>query len=240
MDKLDRLDEMKKNLLLDFTESLKLALGVILKSVILYGSFASGQHTKKHSDINILIILERVDLESLHKITAVKKSRRFNDIAPLVFDIATLENSCDIFPIEFLDMQENYIVLFGEDYLKGLKIGTANLRHQCEWELKTKIFRLQQLYVDSQGKNRAVGSFLVGNLPSLLVVFKNILRLKNIAAYNREDIIDGIVKEFNLNGEVFYGLLKARSEGKELKDAQNVFGLMLGELWNLSRAVDKM
>lgn len=216
---------MKKNLN-SFIEQLKSGLGQNLQSVFLYGSAVSGEYTKRHSDVNILIILNRLDMPALKIIAGIKKKAAFRDIAPLVFAEDYLNSSLDTFPIEFLDIKENYSHLYGEDCLKGLKIDLRNLRHQCEWELKSKIIQLQKFYINSGGKHKALQQFLLKSLPSFTVIFKNIQRLKNI---------DG-----NLDQDVLNELRQARIFNRKIKDIQGTFEKFLSMLYRLSDAVDRL
>ena len=216
---------MKKNLN-SFTEQLKSKLGENLLLVSLYGSKARGEHVKRHSDINILIILNKRDLSCLKAIAGIKKKPAFRDISPLVFTRDYLNSSVDTFPIEFLDIKESYSVLYGEDCLKGLKIGLKNLRHQCEWELKSKIIQLQKFYINSGGNTKALQQFLLKALPSFTVIFKNIQRLKNI--------------DSDLDQDVLNELRQARVSNRKIKDTQGTFEKFLSMLYRLSDAVDKL
>jgi len=206
-----------------FTEHLKVVLGEGLKSVVLYGSMARGEHMKKHSDINILIIVKDVNLNTLSSISKIKNKPAYRNVAPLVFTEEYLENSADVFPIEFLDIKENHIVLYGSDCLKDLKIDLINLRHQCEWELKSKLLQLEKFYIESKGNKKALKLFLVKKLPSFVVVFKNLLRL-NGAGLNFDD---NILNKLRL----------ARQAGIDIDD---LFGKFFSELKRVSDAVDKL
>ena len=189
---LNRLDDKIKRPINTFVEQLRSKLVNNLNSVVLYGSMVSPEYRTKHSDINILIVLNKVDIEGLRHIAGLKRKYKFNRIAPLVFSQIHLENSTDTFPIEFLDMRENYVILWGEDCLKDLKIDLKNLKHQCEWELKSKLIQLQQFYINSQGADRALRNFLMKGLPSFIIIFKNILRLKNIVEEKKDKILEKV------------------------------------------------
>ena len=211
-----------------FTEQLKLKLGADLKSVFLYGSVARGEYTKKHSDINMLIIVEDMDIAVIHKISAIKKKSAYKNIEPLIFTKDYLENSADVFPIEFLDIKESHVLLAGEDFLKDLKISQANLRRQCEWELKSKLLQLEKIYINSQANEKLLRQFLLKELPSFLVVFKNVLRLKGIAA------------GFDLDSEVLNKLQQARLGNTKIDDVYTAFEKIFSQLKRLSDVIDKL
>ena len=235
---LSQLDEKTRKIIERFVEQLKPALADNLKSVILYGSRVSGGHSSRHSDINLLLVLAKADITGLKSIAHIKPKFKFNKIAPLVLSKEHLENSTDTFPMEFLDMQDNYILLWGEDCLKDLKIDLANLRHQCEWELKSKLIQLQQFYIHSRGNPAALSNFLIQGLPSFMLVFKNILRLKGIIEDNKDKILAKISGEFNLSPDIFNQLWQARLGNFKLTNPEETFARFLSNLQEFSQKVD--
>ena len=237
---LKQMDHRTRGIINSFIERSRGALAGNLKSIVLYGSFSRGEYSKRHSDLNILLVLDKVDLPALAGISRIKRVYKFRNIAALALSRSYLENSTDTFPIEFSDMRESYVILWGEDYIKGLKIDLKNLRHQCEWELKTKIIQMQQLYVNSAGSTAALRGFLIRGLPSFMVVFKNILRLKGKFETNPEKILEMLAGEFSLNKDVPDKLWRSRGLGCKIADVQETFGAFLEELRKLSDSLDRL
>ncbi len=166
------------DILTTYTEAIKELYGARLRSVVLYGSRASGEETGESSDYNVLIILDKVDfadLKVLQPFTAkwIKKGNP----PPLLFSEQGFVNAADVFPVEYTDMKEKHKVLAGNDPFAGLTIDLKHLRHQCEYELRSKLLKLRQGYLLSQGKPREVRSLLVGSLSSLLVLFRHAITL---------------------------------------------------------------
>ena len=159
-------------------EELKQACPDGLKSVILYGSAAAGDHTGKNSDYNILVVTEDLGITTLDALsrTAAKWAQAGNP-SPLLFTVPRLEQATDVFPVELLDIRECHQVLFGEDLVEGLIIDTGNLRLQIEHELRGKLIQLRQRYLLTGGKPKAVGELMVQSLSTFLVLFRAALRL---------------------------------------------------------------
>lgn len=224
----------------NFLQQLKIRLGSNLTSLALYGSLAGGEYVSRKSDINLLVILGKADLASLKSISRIKRKAQFKTIEPYAFSRDYLESSTDVFPIEFLDLKSQNILLFGEDVLCCLKIDLANLRHQCEWELKSKIVRLQKFYIDSGGKEKSLGQFLGNNFSSFISVFKGILRLKDITEFKKEKIIQRLVLEFGLKKEVFDSLLSAWMGEAQANNFGKIFDEFYFELLKLSARVDEL
>ncbi|MCX5697512.1 MAG: hypothetical protein NTU54_06070 [Candidatus Omnitrophica bacterium] len=237
---LNEIDIRVKNAFDNFVLQASERLKNSLKSVILHGSIVSGEHIPRHSDINILLVVDKVDIDILDAIAGIKTKTSAGRIVPLVLSDNYIQNSTDTFPIEFLEMQKHHTVLWGNDPLAGLKIDPKNLRHQCEWELKSKIITMQQLYINTRGNARAAGDFLIRNLTSFIVVFKHILGLKNVLVDGQPEVLEKICDEFGLEKDIFLEILHARQGKLKIKDAASSFARFLSALNKLSEQIDKL
>ena len=114
----------------NLADALSTDLGESLRSLVLYGGPVKNDLVKDTDRINLMIVLTDTHTATLDKVgnvlQAAKRGRQFQ---PMVLTEADLNSSTDVFPIKFLDMQQDYEVLKGEDVVKGLEIGRENLRH---------------------------------------------------------------------------------------------------------------
>lgn len=159
-------------------EALKKDLGDGLKSVILYGSAATGDHAGRRSDYNVLVVVERLGVPELKAMsrTAATWAGQGNP-PPLLFTVERLAKSSDVFPIELTDMKEAHKVLHGEDVLADLKVSEENLRLELEHELKGKLIQLRERYLLTGGRAKRVAELMVRSLSTFLVLFRASLRL---------------------------------------------------------------
>ena len=93
----------------EYAQKLKEALASSLRSVILFGSAASGEHVEGKSDYNLLVIVEKWGILELNQVTKVTQEwiKECNP-PPLLFTPERLQASADCFPIEMLDMKQSY------------------------------------------------------------------------------------------------------------------------------------
>ncbi|MBL7016794.1 MAG: nucleotidyltransferase domain-containing protein [Kiritimatiellales bacterium] len=160
------------------TEELKKACGENLKSVILYGSAAAGDHTGKKSDYNVLVVAGELGKDALKAFSKTAKAwAKAGNPAPLLFTMERLNKSTDVFPVELLDIKECHQILFGEDVASNLEISTDNLRLQIEHELRGNLIQLRQQYLLAAGNAKEVCNLMVRSLSSFLVLFRASLRL---------------------------------------------------------------
>src|SRR5258705_9136947 len=127
---------------------LKSTHGDNLASVVLYGSAAAGDHVELHSDYNLLIALDRIRPDDLRLAQApLREWQRLGHPLPVYFTVEELQDAADVFPIEFHQMANARIVLYGKDPFEFVKLSDENLRHQTEYELRSKLIQLRRLYI---------------------------------------------------------------------------------------------
>ena len=120
-----------------FSSSLEVGLAENLVSVVLYGGIVKNDFIKETDRVKIMIVLKEVSVSCLDTISeALISTKRARQIQLLTLTTSDLNTSTDVFPIKFLDMQQDYEVLAGDDVVKGLEVSRDNLRFRCEQEIK--------------------------------------------------------------------------------------------------------
>jgi hypothetical protein len=212
-----------------------------LISSVLYGSAASGEFVDKHSNLNILVVLKNTDLENIKKSSGL--IRKFSMIDPLFLTEDYIKTSTDIFPIEFLDMQENYYVLYGKDVLKDITVEINNLRFQCEQELKAKLINLRQAYLRLNKDKLSLRNLLFKSSNSILHILRNVLRLKGKGApYLKQDILKEVALEFQIDISLWEKILASRNKQIKInhKDIEDLFIKFIKDLEKIIEIVDKL
>ncbi len=224
------------NILELFTKAVKETYREGLISVILYGSAASGEFTGKHSNINLLVILDNTGLENLARISKILSAGKFKILSPLFFTEDYISSSTDVFPIEFLDMKENYSVIYGKDVLAGFEVDLKNLRFQCEQELKAKVINVKKNYLSTADKN-ALKELLFKSFNSSLHILRNLIRLKGrTPPYLKEDILNELGREFDMDTAGLKKILSAKNNNLKLSsgEIEALFFAFVKELEKLS------
>lgn len=161
-----------------FVTELKKLLSEKLKSVILYGSSASGDFIPGVSGHNVLVIVDPLGpLELESSAQAVSKWMKGGHPAPQWMTSAELATSADVFPIEILDMQRSRKVLWGEDPLSHLQVNQEHLRMQLEHDLRSKLLFFRQRYLETCQSPKNLEGLLISSLSTFLVLFRAALTL---------------------------------------------------------------
>ena len=236
-----KITDQYKFILQKFTQGLRDIYSEELVSLILYGSAVSGEFIDKHSNLNLLVVLKNTDLEVLKKSSKlVHKFKMFNTLFLTEDYIA---RSMDIFPIEFLDMQENYFVLYGKDILKDIQVDIRNLRFQCEHELKAKLLKLRQAYLMLNKNIPALRSLLFMSFTSVLHILRNVLRIKGRKPpYLKPDLLKELAAGFKININVWEKILSAKNKKIRLaaSEVEQLFISFVKELELIVTIIDEL
>ncbi len=227
---------------MNFVEAIKKALGNNLKSFVIYGSAAAGEHYA-HSDYNTLMVVESLDTVVLKSVSgAVKKWVSMGQPVPLMFTMKSIMSSSDVFPMEFFDIKENCVVLSGEDVFKKVKVNPKNLRLEVERELKSKFIRLCQSYAAGSGRPRDVRLLLVRSVSSFAAILKGVIRLyKKKPPVKKADIINAAPTALKLNKGLFLKVLAMKDGSVKVSDHETmeIFKEYLKEIERLALIIDK-
>jgi hypothetical protein len=161
-----------------FAAELAEVYGAALRSVVLYGSAARGEHRAGASDLNILVLLDDAGPEALRRGAPLAgRWAAGGNPPPLVLSRDEWARSADVFAIEYADIRDAHRVLAGADPFEGVQVERDDLRRQCERELKGKNIQLRERYLLLADRPEELGRVFAQSLSTFLVLFRTVLRL---------------------------------------------------------------
>lgn len=113
------------------------------------------------------------------------------DTIPMVFTKEEIKNALDVFPVEFLNIKRHHKVIYGEDILKDINVSRQNLRHQLEFEFRSKLIHLRQSYMQSNGDD--LEDVILRSVPTLAPIIGALMYLKDEDIKYDPDIVESIV-----------------------------------------------
>jgi len=225
-------------------ENLRAAHGDNLASIVLYGSVAAGDHVEQHSDHNLLIALKRIASEDLRlSQNAMRDWLKSGQPTPVYFTVEELSRAVDVFPIEFLQMEKARRVLYGRDPFEFVEISQANLRHQTEYELRTKLIQLRRLYIPASTSVEKLSALMRDSLASFAALFRAVLILHGQESpVSMAESVRATVRLLGLDESCFDTILELRSKSKTLTEAEanKVFSVYLSQIERVIEAVDRI
>ena len=214
-----------------------------LASVVLYGSAAAGDRIEQRSDYNLLIALRRITPEDLRLAQApMREWQRLGHPLPVYFTLEELHDAADVFPIEFRQMERARKVLYGEDPFASLQFSDVNLRHQTEYELRSKLIQLRRLYIPASVSAEKLSDLMSDSLTSFAVLFAAVLMLKGMEPpVLKRECVRAAVRLLKIDGEPFeriFELRERRAQPLTDMEANNLFAAYMRQIERVIEAVD--
>ncbi|RLB85239.1 MAG: hypothetical protein DRH24_02685 [Deltaproteobacteria bacterium] len=193
-----------------------------IHSITLTGSALTDDFVPGKSDINSVVVLTEMDLKFLELLATLgKKYQKKRIAAPLIMTPKYIMNSLDVFPMEFLNIKLLHKTIFGENFFQDLKINRADLRLQCERELKVRLIGLRQGYISCLGNSKMLMHMFIDSFSGYIPLFKGIiLLLGKEPPVTSRDTIDVLEEVSGVNTRVFNTVLKQKKQKTKLMMGQ--------------------
>src|SRR6267142_4146587 len=216
-----------------------------LASVVLYGSAAAGDDIELRSDYNLLIALHRITPEDLRQAQApMREWQRLGHPLPVYFTVEELTDAADVFPIEFHQMANARVVLYGKDPFEFVKLSDANLRHQTEYELRSKLIQLRRLYIPASVSVDKLCDLMSDSLASFAALFRAVLILYGRKApVAKPDCVRATAKLLQLQSEPFERIFSFRAAGAlpaTENETNEIFAAYMDQVERVIEVVDQL
>jgi predicted nucleotidyltransferase len=197
----------------ELVDWLKNAATTNLKAVVLYGSAVAGDFHEQHSDLNILVVIERAGSAELEKLHPVAEwwAKKGNP-PPIVFTMDELVHSADVFAIELLDIKRHHRMLHGADFFEGFDVPMNLHRLQVERELRTAWLRLREAILTAPRKTEVHLQLMVRSISSFCVLFGHAsIALGHGEASSKREAVEAMATITGANPSGFQTVLEFRA-----------------------------
>jgi len=206
------LPEDVQTILTRFVEQIKQEWSTNLGSLILFGSAARGDFIIGRSNINVLLVVRELSVETLRRAGKFHQEwGKHQIVAPLLMREEDLVRSQDLFPLEFLQMTHNHVLLAGKDPFSGTKVDTARLSWQCEHELMANLVRVRQRFIEGHGRIEAVQTLLLLSITSVLPCIRGLLYCLALPSTEKDlHLLELLPKTIQFDPTIFLDILKVK------------------------------
>ena len=193
-------DETQK-LLHTYVKDVKALFGEQLEGVLLYGSAVRGEFLVGRSNLNLLLLVSSYDQALLKKYGALhRRWSKEQILAPLLLTEAELRSSALVFPLEYLEIQEQHRVLGGRDPFVGFRVDSTRLAPEVHQGLMASLFRLRQRYVEGNATDEAALILMSLSITSLLPLLRGIQRIQGRSpVYQSDALIKDVAEHLGLD-----------------------------------------
>jgi len=213
-----------------------------LLSVVLHCAEVRGDHYSAAHDLYLLIVLADLEPATLQRLRdPVARWLKKGHPMPRFFTPAAIAESADAFPIELLDIAGHNRVLHGADHFGGVKVDTEHLRLQCERELREKLMRVQEAYVEARGRSAEMKRLLIDSYLAFIEIFRGCLRLlEGDVPARAGEVVSNFCKKADLDPDPFVAvdeLAQGRSTGA---DPEKLFADYYQQIIKAVHVVDQL
>ena len=147
-------------------------------ALIVFGAIVAGTFNPRFHTARSVVVLQTIDLEMLRALANEgTKLGKSSIAAPLIMTPDYIRASVDTFPLEFLEIQQRHMCVFGSDYFESLSFNETHIRLQCERELKTMLIGMRQGLLAAAGREKLFGTIEADVADRLMRTLRGLLWL---------------------------------------------------------------
>jgi hypothetical protein len=241
---IEGLPDDTQKLLQAYVKDVKGRLGDQLEGMLLYGSAIRGEFLPGRSNLNILLLVSSYDSALLKQYGSLHRQwSKEQIVVPLFLTEEELRTSAAVFPLEFLEIQEQHRVLGGRDPFIGFHVKTDQLKEAVVQGLTSHLLRLRQRYVEGGGSDDATMILLPLSITSTLPLLRGVQRLLGRPVLSQSDAVIKDVAEqltLDLQGLLDALLLKRGQISPGPHEVPRLFDRYLRAATVLTRAVERL
>lgn len=241
---IEGLPDDTQKLLQTYVKDVKGVFGEQLEGMLLYGSAVRGEFLPGRSNLNILLLVSSYDSAVLKQYSALHRHwSKEQIVVPLFMTEEELRMSAAVFPLEFLEIQEQHRVLGGRDPFIGFHVKTDRLREAVVQGVTSNVLRLRQRYVEGGGSDDATLILLPLSITSTLPLLRGVQRLLGRPVLSHSDAVIKDVAEqlkLDLQGLLDVWLLKRGQISPGPREVPRFFDRYLQAATLLTCAVEQL
>lgn len=214
-------------------------------SIYLYGAVVTSDFVPKQSHIQSLILFDAFHFPRAQQLQPIVKTHLKNGVvAPLCLSVETFERSSDTFPLEFMEIKEKHLHVFGEiDRVTGLVIPRENLRLKIEEQIKGKLIRLREVYMETGDQPKILLEIMTHTVVDLVPAMRNLLKFvdDNLPPVSTSGMLKTLDEKTDFSINVLQRVWEHHQNIRQItKDqALTCYGELTDVLLNLSQVIDR-
>jgi hypothetical protein len=141
-------------------------------------------------------------------------------------------------------MEKARRVLHGRDPFEFVEISPANLRHQTEYELRTKLIQLRRLYIPASTSVEKLSALMSDSLASFAALFRAVLILQGQEPpVSKAESVRATARLLGLEELPFEQIFELREKTESYlpeAEANNLFSAYMAQIERVIKAVDRV
>jgi predicted nucleotidyltransferase len=225
----------------EIVSRLQRACGDNLLSVVVYGSAAREDFHETFSDVNLLVVVRRLDAAALAQLSEILRwwSREEKLRPPLVMTLEELLESADVFAIELIDIKHSHRTLFGKDVVADIDVPMNLHRVEVEHELRTTLLRLRHHFLLASDNEDELRTVLAKSITSVLTLFRHaLIVIEQDAPSDKAQVLQKAGAVFGIEGTALRAILDLRNHGRQPGDVRELYHAYMIAIQKVAHELD--
>ncbi len=239
---LDKLNLHARKAVGEYCTKVMDAIGEEVRSIAVYGSATGPDFIPKRSNINLAVVVKMINQHMLQALfDTVKWGLKQMIVPPLLLTEHYIRSSLDVFPIEFAEIKDTAVIVYGDDFFSQLEFDRQDMRLECESQLKGALLRTRQAYLEIGHARKGAERVLHASVTSLIPIMRAMLRLGGVEPPRAKiEVARAVGEHFKVDSSVFIEILKDRAGDEKIgdKEAHEVLGRYIDRVEALMRKVE--
>jgi hypothetical protein len=190
----ERVASPVRTAVLEYVQHWQSLAGSSLQALAFFGRVVTPHFDKRQHLAENVAVLSADDLGMLRRLaTAGKRFGKRGIAAPIVMTPEFIRDSLDTFPLELIEIQQQHVLLAGQDFFGELRFEAEHVRLQCERELKTLLIGMRQGLLAAAGREKELHPLEQSAVESLLRTLRGMMWLKGqFDPAGPEELISGV------------------------------------------------
>jgi len=183
-----------------------------------------------------VVVVKRLGFDVLDKI--YEEAQKINPL-PLFLTEEEILDGLDVFPLEYLNIQQTHTLLYGKDVFSELEFSKEDIRRQLEFEFRSKLIQLREGYLAIAHSSKLMQELIQKATPTLLPICRGLLFLKTKTLPERiPDMYDELANAYRINVTILHKLYNPRPYTKE--EQKEIIQKLIALLEEMSQKMDKL
>ncbi len=194
----------------------------------------------RHNNNQVLVLLKEINFKNLLENSKVTKKLQKKKIIPMYLTKEYIETSCDVYPLEYINMKNSHEVVYGDDILKELNIPSDNIRLESEQKIKGALIRITQVILEMGDRKKDLSKTVFLAVEDIMDGIKGMLNLAKITDPDTAAaVLDSAQKQFNIELQPIKDILNWKN-GTAPEDYKKLIYDFYEKIEELAVLVDKM
>jgi hypothetical protein len=165
-----------------FVQALLGLAGDDLLGLSAFGGWLENDPFFENTPARSVAVLTHIDLKMLDRLASSgAKFGKSNISAPLMMTPEYIRSSCDVFPLELMEIQQLHALIVGDDHFADLSFERADVRLQCEREFKGELIQLRQGLLAAAGRHKLLPELCQACAARIVRMLRGVLLLRGVS-----------------------------------------------------------